>query len=363
MEVRTTVTGGSELAREIEAFKASWKRNNADHGLDEPFPDYVVDFGLKIKNFMVPENRKYQGALGNAKGMLEALTKYADTANIKNSAKFFSSVGVILDFLLKVRLTSQVPLNTSFFIMQKLRKLNPPTMDIEEIKSALRFECGFHLMNYAKARDRIAKLMCARIIDRCEEYEQSNIVIGTHCHSGAVIKAIINAKDYVRQVVVSKTEPEQQGMITAKELVEAGIKVKLIALEQYGVEFRRVNMFLFGIDAVSVEGIVLNKSGTRMIATLAHTKELPVYFLGETYKYARDTLYGGLIHSERRDVTDHLLSNRLGIDLKKYLDNGLLDATFSAFDTTRPEFYNSIVSEQGFMPMQDAFEREWKEYL
>jgi ribose 1,5-bisphosphate isomerase len=361
--VEVTVTNSIELSGEVDAFKANWKRNNTTHGIDESFPDFVVDYGFKIKNFMVPENRKYQGALGNAKGMLEAVTHYADVAKIKDSAKFFDNVNVILDFLLKVRLTSQVPLNTSFFIMQKLRKLNPPTMEIDEMKSALRAECEFHLANYTKARDRIGKLMGARIIDRCEEYEQPNIVVGTHCHSGAVIRAIINAKDYVRQVVVSKTEPEQQGMITAKELCEAGIKVKLIAMEQYGVEFRRVNMFLFGIDAVSVEGTVLNKSGTRMIATLAKTKDLPVYFLGETYKYARDTLYGGLIHSERRDVQDHLLSNRLGIDLKKYLESGLLDATFTAFDTTKPEFYNSIVSEQGFMPMHDAFDREWKEYL
>ncbi len=354
---------GRELGSEIDAFKASWGKNNKAHGIEEPFPDYVADIGTRIKNFMVPDNRKYQGALGNAKGMLEALTRYADLSNITDSTKFFDDIVVITDFLLKVRLTSQVPLNTSFFILQKLRKLNPPTMLVDDLKAALRAECKHHLDNYDKAREKIGKLMGIRIIDRCEEYDQPNIVIGTHCHSGAVIKAIINAKDYVRQVVVSKTEPEQQGMITAKELCEAGIKVKLIALEQYGVEFRRVNMFLFGIDAVSVEGIVLNKSGTRMIATLAHTKELPVYFLGETYKYARDTLQGGLVKTERRDVVDSLLSNRLGIDLRKYIESGLLDATFTAFDTTKPEFYNSIVSEQGFMPMHDAFEREWREYL
>ena len=114
MEVRSTI--GSELASEIDAFKANWKRNNAAHGSDEPFPDFVVDYGLKIKNFMIPENRKYQGALGNAKGMLDAVTRYADVARIKDSAKFFDNVNVMLDFLLKVRLTSQVPLNTSFFI-------------------------------------------------------------------------------------------------------------------------------------------------------------------------------------------------------------------------------------------------------
>jgi translation initiation factor 2B subunit (eIF-2B alpha/beta/delta family) len=356
-------TETNELVAEIDAFKSNWKKNNATHGIDEPFPDYVVDYGWKIKNFMIPENRKYQGALGNSKGMLEGISQYARTSRITDSVKFFDNINVILDFLLKVRLTSQVPLNTSFFIMQKLRKLNPPTLDIETLKTALQAECDFHLRNYSVARDKIAKLMSARIVDRCEEYEQPKITIGTHCHSGAVIKAIINSKEYIKQVVVSKTEPEQQGMITAKELCEAGVKVKLIALEQYGVEFRRVNMFLFGIDAVSVEGIVLNKSGTRMIATLAHTKELPVYFLGETYKYARETLYGNMVHNERRDVTEHLLSNRLGIDLHKCLDSGMLDVQFTAFDTTKPEFYNSIVSEQGFMPLHDAFEKEWKEYL
>jgi len=361
--VEVKVMSGSELGSEIEGFKDSWKKKNKAHGIEEPFPDYVVDIGLKIKNFMIPENRKYQGALGNAKGMLEALTLYSDLSTITDPVKFFDNIRVITDFLLKVRLTSQVPLNTSFFILQRLSKLNPQAMAVDDLKAALKAECEKHLENYDKARERIGKLMGARIIDRCEEYDQPNIVVGTHCHSGAVIKAIIHAKDYVQQVVVTKTEPEQQGMITAKELCEAGIKVKLIALEQYGVEFRRVNMFLFGIDAVSVEGIVLNKSGTRMIATLAHTKELPVYFLGETYKYARDTLQGGLVKTERRDVVDSLLSNRLGIDLRNYIENGLLDATFTAFDTTKPEFYNSIVSEQGFMPMHEAFEREWKEYL
>nr|MDO8112798.1 hypothetical protein [Candidatus Sigynarchaeota archaeon] len=352
-----------DLATEIATFKHNWKTNNETHGLDEPFPDYVVDIAGRIKHFMVPENRKYQGALGNAKGMLEAVCEYSKVTEITDSAKYFDNINVIFDFLLKVRLTSQVPLNTVYFIMQKLKKLNPPSMDVDSLKKALEEECDFHLRNYSVARDKIAHHMCARIIDRCEEYEQKNITIGTHCHSGAVIKALVNAKDYINRVIVTKTEPEQQGVITAKELCEAGIKVKFIALEQYGVEFRRVNMFLFGIDAVSVEGIVLNKSGTRMIATLAHTKELPVYFLGETYKYARETLYGGLVHSERRDVTNHLLFNHLGIDLHKYLNAGLLDATFTAFDTTKPEFYNSIVSEQGFMPMPDAFEREWKEYL
>ena len=346
-----------------DEFKSSWEQNNQRFGINEKFPECVLQISIQIKEFMEPENRIYQGAMGNAKGMVDAIKSYIACSEIDNTEKFVSNINLIIDYLLKIRLTSQVPLNTAFFIRQKLNKLNCNQFCIDDMKKLVADECDFHMTNYNLARDRIAKYMSARIIDRCEEYGSDSIVIGTHCHSGAVIEAIKRSKDHVRQVVVSKTEPEQQGVITASKLLEKGIPVKFINLEQYGTEYRRVNMFLFGIDAVSVEGIVLNKAGTRMIATLAHTKELPVYFLGETYKFARNTLMGGLIRVERRDVTKKLLYNHLGIDLEKYVSTGLLNTDFSAFDTTKPEFYNSIVSERGFLPMMDAFEREWKDYL
>lgn len=343
----------------IDEFKINWQKNNSAFGIDEPFPSNLLEFAVKIKDFMAPENRKYQGALGNARGMLDAVRIYTTTSKITNPDKFLENIEIIFKFFLQIRSTSQVPVNTKYFIMQKLKQIRKETNDVEKLKLALVEECEFHVINYRTARDRIADAMAMRIIDRAEQYDQKQITLGTHCHSGAVIQALIKSKDYIKQVVVSKTEPEQQGVMTAQELCEAGIHVKFINLEQYGTEFRKVNLFLFGIDAVSVEGIVLNKAGTRMICTLAHTKELPVYFLGETYKYARNTLLGGLVRVERRDVSSRLIFNHLGIDLSPYLERELLDTSFQAFDTTRPEFYDSIVSEQGFLPMREAFELEW----
>jgi len=346
-----------------EEFRHSWNQLNQNSGINEAFPEYIVEYATRIKEFMISENRKYQGALGNAQGMLDAIIAYANNTQLEDSERFSSSVDLIFDYLLQVRVTSQVPLNTTFFIRQKLKKIPPKERTIDNLKSILLKESEFHVENYKIARDKIAQAMHIRIIDRCEEYEQDKIVIGTHCHSGTVIKALKKSKDYIDYVIVSKTEPEQQGVLTANTLCEAGIPVEIINLEQYGTEFRKAKMFLFGIDAVSSEGTVLNKAGTRMIATLARTKELPVYFLGETYKYAQNTLYGGLIRIERRDVARNLLFNHLGVDLEKYLDNGLLRTSFQAFDTTKYELYDSIVSEQGFLPMREAFEREWAEYI
>ncbi|MHA1372255.1 MAG: hypothetical protein ACTSRA_21350 [Promethearchaeota archaeon] len=351
------------MSENVEDFKARWQQINKKYNINESFPQYVVEIGYRIKNFMNPENRQYQGAVGNSKGMLDAVMKYVNESTIDNKFKFLDNLEEIFNYLLKVRLTSQVPLNTKFFIMQKIKKLDVDDLTCADLKKVVLDECLFHLKNYKEVKQKIAENMASRIVDRCEEYDQPSIVVGTHCHSSAVVKALIKSKDYIKEVVVTKTEPEQQGVLTAKELCDAGIKVRFITLEQYGIEFRRVNMFLFGIDAVSVEGIVLNKAGTRMIATLAHTKELPVYFLGSTYKYARNTLRGGLIRVERRDVTNQILDNKIGVNLHQYQKKGCLETKFYAFDTTRPEFYNSTVSEMGFLPMRDAFEMAWGHLL
>jgi len=356
----------------IDEFKRAWEKTNKKYGYKEPYPNYVEKIGFQIKKFMIPENQKYQGATGNARGMLDALLEYSKKSTVpnKNIDQFIKNINIIIDFLLTVRLTSQVPLNTAFFIKKRLEKNSFETVD--EAKKILEKEINFHMENYNKSEDTIASIFKNRIIDRIESYELDRVIIGTHCHSGVVRKAILEARDYIDQVIVDKTEPEQQGILTAYELIEEQIPVKLINLSQFGFEFRKINLFMFGIDAVSADGVVLNKMGTRMIATLAKTKDLPVYFLGATYKYARNTLLGGLVKVERRKVEEKILFNHLGINLIPYLNGkkganeiseNLLETGFSAFDTTKPDFYSSVVSEVGFLPMREAFEIAWEEYL
>ncbi len=354
-------------------FKESWLDINEKFCASEPFPQYVEQIGNQIKNFMIPENRKYQGATGNAQGLLDGLSKYIEECNLPDNEidKFKKNINCVIDFLLSVRQTSQVPLNTAYFILKRL-DIDKCT-SVEEAKKALGKEIEFHRNNYKLSVDQIASHFKTRIIDRVETYGIEKLIIGSHCHSSIVVRALIEAKDYIQQVVVDKTEPEQQGVLTAYELLEAGIPVKLINLSQFGHEFRRIGMFMFGIDAVSADGVVLNKTGTRMIATLAKTKDLPVYFLGSTYKYARKTLLGGLVKLEHRKVEEKILHNHLGIDLTSYYGrdskfkdkegNPLLTVQYTAFDTTKPEFYDSIVSEVGFLPMREAFLLAWKDYL
>lgn len=356
-----------------EKFKRIWDKYNRESDVCVPFPDYVVKIGGQIKNFMKPENRKYQGATGNARGMLDALEENVKVCELPDAQieRYVINVNCIIDYLLGVRLTSQVPLNTAFFIRKRLELAEPSS--VTEAKEVILKEVRFHRQNYKDTEEKVASHIKNRIIDRVEQYNVDGLVIGTHCHSGVVRRAIMDSRDYITQIIVDKTEPEQQGVLTALELLEAGIPVKLINLAQFGNEFRKIGFFVFGIDAVSADGVVLNKTGTRMISTLAKTKDIPVYFLGATYKYARNTLLGGLVKIERRKVEQKVYFNHLNIDLSPYHDPGaqhrdkngnpLLTTHFSAFDTTKRDFYDGVVSEVGFLPMREAFEIAWREYL
>ncbi|GAB4320144.1 MAG: hypothetical protein Kow0069_24000 [Promethearchaeota archaeon] len=356
-----------------DSFRDTWERLNVKTGVDEPFPSFVAEIADQIKNFMVPANRKYQGATGNARGMLDALARYVRECTLEDSQvdRFLGSVSAILQFLLCVRLTSQVPLNTEYFLRRHLQLARPST--VEEAKRVLAERVEFHLDDYVATEEAISSHIEKRIIDRVEQYGGEPVVVGTHCHSGVVRRAIVKAKDRIKLVVVDKTEPEQQGVLTAFELLQAGVPVKLINLAQFGIEFRRIGFFLFGVDAVSADGTVLNKTGTRMLATLAKTKDIPVFFLGSTYKYARDTLLGGLVPIEHRQVEEKVFNNHLGIDLSPWYrpdaerrgsdGRPLLTTQFSAFDTTKAAFYDAVVSEVGFLPMREAFQARWGSYL
>jgi translation initiation factor 2B subunit (eIF-2B alpha/beta/delta family) len=131
-----------------DEFKSSWEQNNQRFGINEKFPECVLQISIQIKEFMEPENRIYQGAMGNAKGMVDAIKSYIACSEIDNTEKFVSNINLIIDYLLKIRLTSQVPLNTAFFIRQKLNKLNCNQFCIDDMKKLVADECDFHMTNY-----------------------------------------------------------------------------------------------------------------------------------------------------------------------------------------------------------------------
>ncbi len=172
-------------------------------------------------------------------------------------------------------------------------------------------------------------------------FGKNRITIITHCHSSEEIKALIFAKKYGIDltVYVTETRPKHQGIKTAKELSEAGIKVKYIVDSAAGFYMRKVDLALFGCDAIRKEGIV-NKIGTYMIALAAKDNNKEVWFVGDHLKL---------------DLRKELIIEMR--DPKEIIDPKLLpnvEVLNPAFDLTPWKLIDKVITDLGVF---DSFEK------
>ncbi len=134
--------------------------------------------------------------------------------------------------------------------------------------------------------DELRKLMIANSDDFIERSKDAIKVIGrfgagrlkdgdrilTHCNSKAALAVIIEATREGKKLDVYATEsrPWRQGLITVKDLSEAGIEASLIVDSAARWAMKRMDAVVVGADTVCSNGAVVKKIGTSQIALAAH---------------------------------------------------------------------------------------------
>ncbi len=91
---------------------------------------------------------------------------------------------------------------------------------------------------------------------------------------------------------------------------------------------KKVDLFITGTDAVTVNGAVVNKIGTSQIALAAHEARVPMMVAAETFKFAPKTIAG--------DLDNVTIKN-------------------PAFDVTPADFVDQIITEKGAIPPEMAY--------
>ncbi|PIN82922.1 translation initiation factor IF-2B subunit delta, partial [Candidatus Micrarchaeota archaeon CG11_big_fil_rev_8_21_14_0_20_47_5] len=142
----------------------------------------------------------------------------------------------------------------------------------------------------------------------------------------------------------TETRPLFQGRITARELSEAGIDTTITvdSAAKYAMEEFDIDAVLFGADAITSGGDLINKIGTSQIAQIASSAGIPVYSAAEIYKFDPATLWGGREGIEMRGREELLC----GKEFKK------VKAFNPAFDLTRAKFISAYITELGILPPQ-----------
>lgn len=107
-------------------------------------------------------------------------------------------------------------------------------------------------------------------------------------YSGTVRGALLAARDRLRQVLVCEGRPACEGRWLAGQLAAAGIPVCLLTDAQAFQAVQRSDGVLLGADAVLLDGRVVNKTGSALLALAARYFGKPVWVAAARIKFARD---------------------------------------------------------------------------
>lgn len=185
------------------------------------------------------------------------------------------------------------------------------------------------LKHFDDAQKRIAIIGSRKI--------KNNNIIFTHCHSETVMDILKEAaKTRKFKVYVTETRPRLQGRRTAAELAKAKIPVRLFTDASGRYALKKSNIVLFGVDAITSEGKIINKMGTEMYAEIAEKYDIPLYFCTDSWKYDSLTVFGFEEAIERREAKEVWERPPKGVEISNL-----------AFEMVEPELATGIISELG----------------
>ncbi len=178
---------------------------------------------------------------------------------------------------------------------------------------------------------------------------RSGMTVLTHCNSKAALGVIRAAHADGKDLNVYATEsrPWRQGLLTVRDLAEAGIGSTLIIDSAVRWIMKEVDVVVVGADTICSNGALINKIGTSQVALAAEEARVPFIVCAETYKFSPRTVLGEMVEIEERDASEVVDPRQLppGVKVRN-----------PVFDATPAEHIDSIVTEVGLISPYAAYE-------
>ncbi|MDD5254349.1 MAG: translation initiation factor eIF-2B [Candidatus Nanoarchaeia archaeon] len=182
---------------------------------------------------------------------------------------------------------------------------------------------------------------------------QNNSIVFTHCHASTVIDILKEAKRRKKHFIVHNTEtrPSLQGRKTALELAKNNINVEYYIDSAGRVALKKADIFLFGADAITSDGRIVNKIGTEMFCELAKKRGIPVYCCTHSWKFDVETIRGFEEKIEQRNSKEVW-------DIK----NNHIRVKNPSFEFIDPGLVTGIISELGVYNVDNFLQEVRKKY-
>lgn len=292
----------------------------------------IEDTAIKIRNMEI------RGAGLIARTAALALSDYAKTIDTVSSGRFINKMMDSAAMLTDTRPTAVSLPNAVRYVISSLN----PDLSVEENRDRIIKRADEFIHSSKNALKKISEYGARHISD--------GDVIMTHCNSQVALGCIIEAHRQGKEIEVFATEvrPRNQGLLTIRQLNDAGIKTNFIVDSAARTFIKETDLVIVGSDAVAVNGAVVNKIGTSQIAIAAHEARVNVCVATETYKFAPRTISGERINIEERSP-DEVLSDDIANTMP------FVSVRNPAFDVTPAEYIDLIITEIGAIPPQMAY--------
>ena len=303
-----------------------------------PVVKEVLEIAEKIRNMEI------RGAGNIARSAAYALMIQAEKSKAKTVEEFWREMKEAAKILYETRPTAVSLPNALRYVMHRGKIAYESGASLEELRYVIITAAKEFIHNSEKAVERIGEIGAKRIED--------GDVIMTHCHSKAAISVMKTAFEQGKEikVLVTETRPKWQGKITAKELASYGIPVVYIVDSAARHYMKMTDKVVMGADSITVNGAVINKIGTALIALTAKEHRVWTMIAAETYKFHPETMLGQLVEIEMRDPTEVIPEE----ELKTWPKN--IEVWNPAFDVTPPEYVDVIITERGVIPPSAAID-------
>jgi ribose 1,5-bisphosphate isomerase len=271
-----------------------------------------------------------QGARNVAIAAVKALESLAKESKSKTRETFMKDLSEAKTLLFAARETEPLMRNAVRWVISRVE--DSDERNVCELVNLVSSSSQNFQKNLEASKKRIAEIGSKRVLD--------GSAVFTHCHSSTVTNllsmALKDGKNF--EVICTETRPAFQGRITAKEMLELGVKTTFIVDSAARSFMKNVDLVVVGADAITSEGNVVNKIGSGTLALLASEARKPFYVVSELLKFDPATLFGEYEKIEERSRDEVWKEAPAELNVRN-----------PAFDVTPRDLIHGVICEEGIV--------------
>ena len=296
----------------------------------------VEETSVKIETMAI------RGAGRIARAASAALADYAKNYNGQSLEDFLDGLGSASTRLISTRPTAISLFNSVQMTIRGARN----KADLDSARQAVIRNSEHFCERSNSAYDKMASYGSELIL----EPGKKTITICNSTAAISVIKAAYRAGK-ITGVYACETRPKDQGLITIRELADAGVPVTLIVDSAMRFVMPEVSMAFIGTDTLESDGSVINKIGSHILAATAHDFGVPVYACAETFKFLPPSKANSHIQIEVRQMQEIIAPEELPDGVEVFNP---------VFERVPPELITGIITEVGVIRPSEAAEMAGK---